>query len=638
MSNITSRRIQILVDEPEVNPGKEFKQISNTIYQVITNSKPQFTIGITGKWGTGKTTMMKAIRSEFEINKKSRKTDNPPNEKSFLQLFFDLGRDISVDIPTSEKKDTSLPDIKNEIMPTAWFNAWRFERENTKATIPLIITIIERLLYWIRQHEKSYVQDGKNPIYKKLRNEIVGFLNSCDHHLQVTIPGVFTYDLTRSAKIKGELGYENNENDTIVEIKKPVLQKGLDIIDQLISDLKKNTNGFRLIVFVDDLDRCSPQKALEVLESIKILLGIEGIVYVVGISDRTIQRLIDTQYEGTGIRGEDYIKKIIQVKYPLRTWTSDDIKNLIERNILPELKNNAPKFLTDKKTKEKNYQMISNAIEANPRELKRFLNNLILSFELIKNKGMSEENLLIIEALKSRWEEFFLRYSDEKSTLRKTLSELKDDNLEEIKKSISIKREKKEIISTDEEFIEKITLDLWNFFINVKEKLESITSKQWPLYLHATESIEDMDPSTSNMERGINMEMFDLLKQSRIDEFNKTRPNLLNLGRIGLRGISLQGINLQGVDFHHSDLRGIDLQSVNLPNANLQDSNLLNAIMRNAIMHEADLRNANLRNADLQAADLRSANLQDAILQQTDLQYVNLRNANLRNADLRELT
>ena len=60
--------IKILTDEPSNSPSKEFEEIAQTIAGIIYNSAPQFTIGVTGDWGLGKTTLMKAIRSHFQEN------------------------------------------------------------------------------------------------------------------------------------------------------------------------------------------------------------------------------------------------------------------------------------------------------------------------------------------------------------------------------------------------------------------------------------------------------------------------------------------------------------------------------------------------------------------------------------------
>jgi predicted KAP-like P-loop ATPase len=55
-------------------------------------------------------------------------------------------------------------------------------------------------------------------------------------------------------------------------------------------------NDFKIIIFVDDLDRCTPERALELLESIKTFFDIEGIIYVIGIDPSTIDPIIKTKY------------------------------------------------------------------------------------------------------------------------------------------------------------------------------------------------------------------------------------------------------------------------------------------------------------------------------------------------------
>ena len=50
-----------------------------------------------------------------------------------------------------------------------------------------------------------------------------------------------------------------------------------------LRDSKKDGPNSRIVVFIDDLDRCMPEKAVEVLESIKTFFDIEGMIYVIGM-------------------------------------------------------------------------------------------------------------------------------------------------------------------------------------------------------------------------------------------------------------------------------------------------------------------------------------------------------------------
>ena len=61
----------------------------------------------------------------------------------------------------------------------------------------------------------------------------------------------------------------------------------------------------------------SKKKTLEVLESIKVFLGMEGFMYVIGLSHDIVTKLIDIDYKESGVKGEQYIKKIIQIPITL---------------------------------------------------------------------------------------------------------------------------------------------------------------------------------------------------------------------------------------------------------------------------------------------------------------------------------
>jgi hypothetical protein len=85
---------KLLLDAPTENPALGYRQIASAFAEVITQSKPNFAIGIFGGWGSGKTTLMAAIKAALP-------------EDDFAAVNF---------------------------------NAWRFERE-PQLLIPLLDTI-----------------------------------------------------------------------------------------------------------------------------------------------------------------------------------------------------------------------------------------------------------------------------------------------------------------------------------------------------------------------------------------------------------------------------------------------------------------------------------------------------------------
>ncbi len=69
------------------------------------------------------------------------------------------------------------------------------------------------------------------------------------------------------------------------------------LVDKYVRRIEqKDTDTARLVVFVDDLDRCLPEKAVEVLEAIKLFVDAPGCVFVLGLDQAVIARGIEIKY------------------------------------------------------------------------------------------------------------------------------------------------------------------------------------------------------------------------------------------------------------------------------------------------------------------------------------------------------
>jgi predicted KAP-like P-loop ATPase len=55
------------------------------------------------------------------------------------------------------------------------------------------------------------------------------------------------------------------------------------ILNETSEKVGQDLSKFRFIIFIYDLDRCAPERALEIIESIKTFFGIEGIIYIIGM-------------------------------------------------------------------------------------------------------------------------------------------------------------------------------------------------------------------------------------------------------------------------------------------------------------------------------------------------------------------
>lgn len=121
----------------------------------------------------------------------------------------------------------------------------------------------------------------------------------------------------------------------------------------------------RIVLYIDDLDRCHPDKVVDVLQAVHLLLAFDLFVVVVAVDPRWLERSLYRKYlpermgsengptGGVGDRSADfspqnYLEKIFQVPFSLAKMTETGYRNLVGRLALPRDKRSltpAPKRL-----------------------------------------------------------------------------------------------------------------------------------------------------------------------------------------------------------------------------------------------------------------------------------------------------
>lgn len=93
-----------------------------------------------------------------------------------------------------------------------------------------------------------------------------------------------------------------------------------------IASLLDEQENDRLLIFVDDLDRCSQENAVEILEMIKNYLNVKKTLFIFGMDHRVMIDHINEKYPGDRSYGEEYLHKMIPFSYELPVPESDKIK------------------------------------------------------------------------------------------------------------------------------------------------------------------------------------------------------------------------------------------------------------------------------------------------------------------------
>jgi hypothetical protein len=89
-------------------------------------------------------------------------------------------------------------------------------------------------------------------------------------------------------------------------------------LSELILVLEESSSvQLPLIIFIDELDRCRPDYAIELLEGIKHLFGVPGVFFVVSTNVKQLGESVKAIY-GTGFDGERYLKRFFDLQYSLK--------------------------------------------------------------------------------------------------------------------------------------------------------------------------------------------------------------------------------------------------------------------------------------------------------------------------------
>lgn len=238
--------------------------------------------------------------------------------------------------------------------------------------------------------------------------------------------------------------------DEWIKNKEPEAVHDVRLFRQRFEALLAKSGIERVIVLVDDLDRCSPKNIVGNLEAIKLFLNVQRTAFVIAADPRIIRFAIGQEYPNIDRESssesqvmDDYLEKLIQVPYHLprlspsetetymallfasRALQGDDrlklllskYKSHLERNRyrafgygeISAAINPLPAQLDPElKLVAKAAPLVTEGLKGNPRQVKRFLNALLLRKQLAAVAGLSTVRddvlvkLMILEYVKPR--------------------------------------------------------------------------------------------------------------------------------------------------------------------------------------------------------------------------------------------
>ncbi len=134
----------------------------------------------------------------------------------------------------------------------------------------------------------------------------------------------------------------------------------------------------RMVIFIDDLDRCMPEIALQVIEALKLYLNIEKLFFVVGVDKTVIDKLVKEHYKQLGLdedKSKNYLAKMFQVEVQVEP-SEQQISDFLDEqlNEIPYWRE--PHLSNDERSIFR--ELIFKLAERNPREVKRLINSALI--------------------------------------------------------------------------------------------------------------------------------------------------------------------------------------------------------------------------------------------------------------------
>lgn len=316
-------------DRPILNLNEDLlgvKKYIDGLIDYITICSTPMTIAIQGDWGTGKTSIMNMIKDGI--------------------------------------KDKCL---------YAWFNTWEYSQFNMSDE--LVISLLKSMV------DSLNIQEENNNLNKSLKI----LANSLKSGTLMAI------DMAAGGRVADTAekvidGFTSKDQTDYFNSVKELKEQFQNHINYALEKSGKD----RVIMFVDDLDRLNPEKAIELLEVLKNFLDCENCVFILAIDYKVVYKGVKLKYNNVldEDKGKAFFEKIIQLPFKVP---------VVEYNLYNYVKYSLQEIgYSDDINVNLCVDLISNSIGKNPRAIKRLLNSALLLKKIQGDKLFVKENELIL--------------------------------------------------------------------------------------------------------------------------------------------------------------------------------------------------------------------------------------------------
>jgi hypothetical protein len=285
---IVTPPLNIQNDEGFTRDILDRKTFANGMLNLVSRSSDELVISLDGKWGEGKTTFVRMWQGLLSEN-------NIPN--------------IYIDAFANDYVDDAFISIASSITKYASENIPKDKEETLKEFTGKAKKVGVQLLSWsakvgIKAATLGAVKDSDIDELKDISKDLAKGTSD--------VIGNFVEErLTSHAK-----------DIEIFESFKSILSK----IPSEIS----NSEDKPLVIIIDELDRCKPTYAVEVIEKVKHLFSVEKVVFVLVMHRTQLEEAVKSVY-GQNIDAHTYLQKFINIETSIPKRNGDRYTNDLKK-------------------------------------------------------------------------------------------------------------------------------------------------------------------------------------------------------------------------------------------------------------------------------------------------------------------
>ncbi len=239
-----------------------------------------YSVAIDSIWGTGKTFFVKQLKMVLEAYNDHVEIDS--NERDRIKKVFEK----------YEKQEPKEFELQPEFC--VYYDAWMHDND-----VDPVLSIVYEI---IKEYGEILPQKREKGDFSKVLTSISKIVSGRDY---------------------GELLETIEGKDVFQEIKN---QRKLDDSIRDFFNILGVEKGNRVIIIIDELDRCSPNYSILLLERIKHYFNIESITFIFSVNLKEVRHSIIKHY-GDGFDADRYLDRFFDIKLSL---PEVDISNYID--------------------------------------------------------------------------------------------------------------------------------------------------------------------------------------------------------------------------------------------------------------------------------------------------------------------